>query len=310
MKICILGAGGLVGKTLLKVINEKGFPYDEVYLFGAKNEEIEINGKKFIIEKFKGKIPRCNLIFSCLDTEEAKKFIPEILKTGRRVIDNSSAFRLEKGVPLIIPEINGAELNKKNILISNPNCSTIQLLLSISPFLKFGIEKVFVSTYQSVSGAGKKGLLAYEQEKKGRKYKDSPFPFQMYENLFPWIGEIENGETAEERKIIKETKKILKNKEPEVYPLCVRVPVPYVHSQSVFLVLKKEITEKEAIGEIEKINYLVYDEIPCPINYKDKDIIGIGRIKVKGKILKFFTCMDNLRKGAATNALQIAEYYV
>jgi len=310
MRICVLGAGGLVGKTLLKVIEERNFPYDEIILFGTRNEEIEINEKKYFIEKFEGKIPDCDIFFSCLDTKEAKEIIPEIIKKGERVIDNSSAFRLEKDVPLVIPEINGNELNEKNLLIANPNCSTIQLILSISPFLNYGIKRVFVSTYQSISGAGKKGISAYEHEKRGESYSDSPFPYRIYENLIPWIGEIKEGETVEERKMILEGRKILKNEELEIYPICVRVPVPYVHSQSVFLCLEKEITEEEAIEEIKKRDYLLYEEIPTPLNYRNKDIIGIGRIKVKNNILKFFTCMDNLRKGAATNAVQIGEYYV
>ena len=310
MRICVLGAGGLVGKTLLKVIEERKFPYDEIILFGTKNEEIDIKGKKYFIEKFEGKIPDCDIFFSCLDTREAKEIIPEITKKGKRVIDNSSAFRLEENIPLVIPEININELNEETLLIANPNCSTIQLILSISPFLSYGIKKIFVSTYQSISGAGKKGMMAYEYEKRGENYENSPFPYQIFENLFPWIGEIKEGETIEERKMVLESRKILKNEKLEVYPICVRVPVPYVHSQSVFLWLEKKITEEEAIEEIKKRDYLFYEEIPTPLNYRNKDLIGIGRIKVKNDILKFFTCMDNLRKGAATNAVQIGEYYV
>jgi len=310
MRICVLGAGGLVGKTLLKVIKERKFFYKEIILFGNKNEEIEINGERYFVEKFEGKIPDCDIFFSCLDKKEAKEIIPEIVRKGKRIIDNSPLFRLEKNIPLVIPEININELNEKTLLIANPNCSTIQLILSISPFLNYGIERIFLSTYQSISGAGKKGISAYECEKRGENYPESPFPYRIYENLIPCIGEIKEGESEEERKIILESRKILKNEKIEIHPMCVRVPVPYVHSQSVFLILKKKIREEEAIEEIKRKDYLVYEEIPIPSNYKDKDIVGVGRIKIKNNILKFFTCMDNLRKGAATNAVQIGEYYV
>ncbi len=310
MRVCILGAGGLVGKTLLKVLRERNFPFSEIILFGTKKEKIKIGEKEYFIEKFKGKIPDCDIFFSCLDTEKAREIVPEIIKRGKRVIDNSSAFRLEKNVPLIIPEINISEVDKKTLLIANPNCSTIQLILSMFPFLNYGISKVFVSTYQSVSGEGKKGIMAFEYEKRGKNYKDSPFPYKIFGNLFPLIGEIKEGENLEERKIIMETKKILKEEKLEIYPMCVRVPVPYVHSQSVFLFLEKEIKEEEAIFEIKKRDYLFYEDVPVPINYRDKDVVGVGRVKVKNNILKFFSCMDNLRKGAATNAVQIGEYYV
>lgn len=310
MKICVLGASGLVGKTLLKVLEERKFPFKEIILFGGEEKEIKINGKEFKIEKFEGKLPECELFFSCLDTDEATQIVPQIVKMRKRVIDNSSAFRLKENVPLVIPEININVLKKEDLLIANPNCSTIQLLLSISPFFKFGIKKIFVSTYQSVSGAGKKGLLSYNYEKKGEIYKESPFPYRIFENLFPYIGEIKEGETVEERKIKEESKKILNRRDIEIYPLCVRVPVPYVHSQSVFLEISKSLKEEEIIDEINSKSYLKYEEIPSPINYIDKDIVGIGRIKVNGKIVKFFSCMDNLRKGAATNAIQIGEYYV
>lgn len=310
MRICVLGAGGLVGKTLLKVLEERKFPIEEIFLFGGEKREIKINGKEFKIEKFERKLPECDLVFSCLDTNEASEIIPEIVKGGKRIIDNSSFFRLLENVPLVIPEINIGVLRKEDFLISNPNCSTIQLLLSISPFLKFEIKRIFVSTYQSVSGAGKKGLLAYQYEKRGEIYKENPFPYKIFENLFPYIGEIKEGESVEERKIKEESRKILNKSDIEIYPLCVRVPVPYVHSQSVFLELSKSVKEDEIIDEIKKKSYLKYDEIPSPLNYIDKDIVGIGRIKVNGKVVKFFSCMDNLRKGAATNAIQIAEYYV
>ncbi|MEN3045176.1 MAG: aspartate-semialdehyde dehydrogenase [Candidatus Hydrothermales bacterium] len=310
MRVCVLGASGIVGKTLLKVLEERNFPADDFLLFGTEEKELIIEGKIFKVEKFDGKIPDCDLFFSCLEDEEAKTIIPEIIKKGKRVIDNSSAFRLEESVPLVVPEINKDHLKKSDLLIANPNCSTIQLVLSVSPFIKFGIKRIFVSTYQSVSGAGKRGLYAYQREKRGEFYNDSPFPYKIFENLFPYVGEIKDGESKEERKIFLESRKILKNEKLEIYPICVRVSVPYVHSQSVFIELEKKVSLDEIEGEIKRRSYLVYDEVPSPFKYIDKDVVGIGRIKVRGNILSFFSCMDNLRKGAATNAVQIGEFYV
>ncbi|MEN3046898.1 MAG: aspartate-semialdehyde dehydrogenase [Candidatus Hydrothermales bacterium] len=310
MRVCVLGAGGIVGRTLLKVLEERNFPVDDIILFGTEEKELILEGKVFKIEKFRGKVPDCDIFFSCLEDEEAKEVVPEIVKRGKRVIDNSSAFRLEEGVPLVVPEVNKDHLKKSDLLIANPNCSTIQLVLSISPFLRFGIKKIFVSTYQSVSGAGKKGLYAYQKEKRGEILTNSPFPFKIFENLFPYVGEIKDGESKEERKIFLESRKILKNDNLEIYATCVRVPVPYVHSQSVFVEFEKEVSLDELKDEIEKRSYLVYDEIPVPNRYIDKDVVGVGRIRVRKNVLSFFSCMDNLRKGAATNAVQIGEFYV
>lgn len=312
MKVAVLGARGLVGEKLIEVLLERNFYFDELHLFATEEDELKIKDNVFKVRKFNNNFNEFDIVFSCLDTDEAYKILPGFKSTGAKVIDNSAAFRLKDEVPLVIPEMNKEEITSDSFLIANPNCSTIQLVLSLSPFLKKGIKRVFVATYQSVSGAGKKGLEAYNKEKEGETFGDTPFPKRIFENLFPWIGEIEEEESIEERKIKLETRKILK-KDFYIFPLCVRVCVPYVHSQVVFIELEEKITREEAVESILEKDYLEFSEdILSPLDFKDRDNVGICRFNVyqDGYVVRFFSVMDNLRKGAATNAVQIAEEYV
>lgn len=315
--VAVMGATGLVGGTILKLLEERNFPIENLYLFSSKKSagvEIEFAGKEYVVEELTEDAldKDIDIALFAAGGATSKKFAPLAATKGIKVVDNSSAFRMEDDVPLVVPEINPDKVLEGNGIIANPNCSTIQSVLPLKPLEDaFGIKRVIYSSYQSVSGSGMGGLKDLEEG------NVEFYPYQIQNNLLPHIDDfLENGYTKEEMKMIDETKKILGNYDIKVTATTVRVPVKFAHSVSINVELEKPF-EMEEIFEALK-NYpgiVVEDDVenkvyPMPINAEGKDEVFIGRIRRDFTVengINFFSVADNIRKGAATNAVQIAE---
>ncbi len=327
-KILVIGATGLVGRTLLKVMEERGFPADwenpEFFFFASEKSEGErifFRDKSYEVSAIEKALELSSGIIFFLGEEDlAKEFVPKLKENGL-VIDNSAAFRLEPDVPLIVPEINPERIKEHKNLIANPNCTTIQLVLTLFPLTKVNkLERVIVSSYQSVSGAGRDALeeFYYETEflamrQKIEKEKDSPFPYPIVDNLLPQIGGFdENGFSREEKKIREETKKILSLPELKITATCVRVPITLGHSLSCYCEFAEKVELEEVNSSLSTAPYLVLhkDTYPTPMAVRGQDLVHVGRIRRdedNPKGIHLWIVADNLRRGAATNACLIAE---
>lgn len=322
MKIAIVGATGLVGRKMIQVLEERNFPLTRLYAVASdrsagkkvpfKQSEIEV----ITLEKAVEAQPDMAL-FSA-GASVSRMWAPRFAEKGTVVIDNSSAWRMDPGKPLIVPEINGNELQETDKIIANPNCSTIQMLMAIAPLhRKFGIRRIVVSTYQSVSGSGKKGVDQLMNERKKQK-GNKIYPHVIDLNTLPHAGDfLENGYTTEEEKLVNETRKILGDETIAVSATAVRVPVIGGHSESVNLELKKPFHLEEVLFLLKEMPGLVVldnpekNVYPMPVYAHEKDDVFVGRIRRDPSIkngLNLWVVADNLRKGAATNAVQIAEF--
>jgi len=317
LKIAVVGATGLVGEKILTVLDEKNFPVDKIFLFatGKGKTQEYFKGKKIRVIPIEGsKIPETDIAFFSAGTEIPKRFAKDFEKNGARVIDNSPAFREDKKVPLIIPEINPEKVKDTKGIISNPNCSTIIMLLPLYPiYRRWGVKRIIASTYQSVSGAGREALNDLDLK------RDPPlfFPFKIDKNIIPHIGKpLETGFSSEESKMLMETKKILSDKKIKVSATCIRLPVRFGHSISVTVELKREFTIEDIKKELNAFpGVVVYDKpedskYPYPLLVEDRDEVFVGRIRADPIFkngLSMWIAGDNIRKGAATNAVQIAE---
>ncbi|MCS7245194.1 MAG: aspartate-semialdehyde dehydrogenase [candidate division WOR-3 bacterium] len=312
MKVAVFGATGLVGSLMIKILEEK-FDNLEVYPFASeggrtikfKEREIEVKP----ISEYN--IPKLDFALFAVDSFLSKLWKDAFLKKGAIIIDNSSAFRLDKDVPLVVPEVNIEDLRFHKGLIANPNCSTIQLTIPLKALMKFSIKRVSVSTYQSVSGSGRDGLNAYHFEKEGKTYEKTPFSNVIYNNLIPQIGNFQNGYSEEEWKIINETRKILKMDNLIISATAVRVPIEFCHSQSVEVELEKENFDlvEDAISNFSGIVYKNNGYF-TPRDIVNKDEVYISRLRKHpflDNVYLFWSVFDNLRKGAALNAIQIME---
>jgi aspartate-semialdehyde dehydrogenase len=314
MKLGIVGATGEVGRKMLKVLEEYKVKVDEIRLFASERsagKEMFFNGQKLIVEKLSEETLKEGFdyfLFSA-GASVSKKFAPIAAESGATVIDNSSAFRMEPDIPLVVPEINAHLLKEYRGIVANPNCSTIQMVLALYKLHeRYKIKEIVVSTYQSVSGAGYKGINELLEQEKGSK-ESQVFPKQILHNVIPLIGNIEeNGFTTEEMKMVNETRKILNDPSIIVFPTTVRVPVLYGHSESVLVRLEKEyenldiIKQTIASGE----NVKVVDEIITPIDVEDSDITFVCRVRAfDNRSVMFWNVADNIRVGAATNAVRI-----
>ncbi len=321
----ILGATGLVGQEIIKILEERNFPVGELFLFASeKREGLKILFKDReidVLSDYKELVNKVDLIFGCLDEELTRKVVPE-LGNNAVIIDNSPAFRLEPDVPLVIPEINPEKIRGHKGIIANPNCSTIQLLVPLFPLHKEArIKRIFVATYQSVSGYGKAAIeeLNYEIEclaaqEEIVKSTDSPFLHPIANNIIPQIGKFyESGYTTEEMKMLNETRKILDDQSILVSATCVRIPISYCHSEAVVVEFERSLSPEEA-KEILRcapgVKLIEGEDYPMPIYVAGKDEVFVGRIRRDLAIangLAMWIVADNIRKGAALNAIQIAE---
>ncbi len=324
MKIAIVGATGLVGNIMLKVLEEQGFANEEI-LVAASSKSV---GKSI---PFANRQLQVISIDDCIAAKPqiaifsagsavSLQYAPLFAQNGTTVIDNSSAWRKEKHIPLVVPEINGDILTAKDKIIANPNCSTIQMVAALCPLHQtYGIKRIVVSTYQSVTGTGVKAVQQLKDECKGLQ-AEAVYPHPIHNNLFPHGGNfLDNGYTTEEEKLVDETRKILGDDSLQITATVVRVPVMGGHSEAVNIEFHKEYDLKDIKPLLEKTKgIVVQDDItnnhyPTPLHSEGKDEVFVGRIRrdfSQPKTLNIWVVSDNLRKGAATNSIQIAQYLI
>lgn len=321
VNVAVVGASGLVGRKIREILEERNFPVEKLFAFASKKSagtKIVYAGKEVIIEELKedsfdGR--GIDIALFAAGGSVSEKYIPLAIKNNIKVVDNSSFFRMDKNVPLVIPEVNPDDIKDTDMLIANPNCSTIQSVLAISKIHRdFGIERIIYNTYQAVSGGGERALEdLYEKKNDHWKYK-------IYDNVLPQIDVfLDNGYTKEEMKMIDETKKILDDQELKITATAIRVPVSNSHGVSINLKLKKDFTLDEIRQTIKETpGVILEDDIkeeiyPMPAFASGKDEVFVGRIRKdfsEEKSLNLWTVADNIRKGAALNAIEIAELLV
>ena len=322
--IAILGATGAVGREMLKVLEEYDFPVGQLRpLASARSagSTVSFKGKDYPVqEATENSFEGMDFVLGAVGGGMAKKFAPHIVKAGAVFVDNSSSFRLDPDVPLIIPEVNGADAFQNKGIIANPNCSTIITLMAVAAINQISpIEKMVAATYQAVSGAGQAGLVELEEQMealaKGEQPQAKTFPHQIACNVIPHIGDVlENGYTAEEMKMQNEGQKILHLPDLRVSCTCVRVPVMRSHSISVTLKTREKVTVEQANAAIAAFPgcKLVTDfegrDYPTPLDTSDQDLVWVGRVRedlISDSGLTLWCCGDQVRKGAAANAVQI-----
>ena len=327
--IAVVGATGNVGREILNILDFRKFPTDKIFaLASSKSEGIKIsygNDKEIIVsdlEKFSFK--NIDIVLSSAGSNISKNLAQRAVKDGSIIIDNTSYFRMEKNIPLIVPEVNPEDLSKykKKKIIANPNCSTIQMVVALKPLHDlFKIKKIIVSTYQSTSGAGKKAMDELFHQTLD-VYKNKPleptfFSKRIAFNLIPHIDDfLKSGDTKEENKMIEETQKILKTK-IDVFSTCVRVPVFVGHGESVYIETEKKINLKKALSTMKKfpglsvVNENIDGGYVTPDESAGEDQVFVSRIRIKDeKKMGMWVVADNLRKGAALNTVQIAELLI
>jgi aspartate-semialdehyde dehydrogenase len=322
MRIAVVGATGLVGQKMLQVLDERNFPISELIPVASEKsvgKEVQFRGKEYKIVSMQDAIHMKPAIalFSA-GGETSKLWAPKFAEAGTTVIDNSSAWRMVPGKKLIVPEVNAGILTKDDRIIANPNCSTIQLVVALKPMNDYvAMKRVVVSTYQSVTGTGVKAVRQMENERKGASGEMAyAYPIDM--NLIPQIDVfLESGYTKEEQKIIDETKKIMNLPDLRITTTTVRVPVMGGHSESVNVEFQGKIDLEEIRKRLKKfpgikiLDNPAESEYPMPITAHDNDHVWVGRLRQdysQDHSINFWVVSDNLRKGAATNAVQIAEY--
>ena len=319
--LAIVGATGLVGRTFLKVLEEKRLPISSYTLFASSNSKgksISFMGKEYIVQELDESSFEKHFDYALFSAgkDVAIKYAPIAVKNGCVVIDNSSAYRMDDRVPLVVPEVNKEDIFSHNGIIANPNCSTIQAMVPLKPLHdKYKIKRIVYSTYQAVSGAGNLGCVDLENGIKG--ISSQKFPHNIFNNCIPHIDDfIENGYTKEEIKMINETKKILHDDNIKITATCVRVPVFNSHSESINVEFEKEFDISDVYKLLSKFpNIIVQDDLskniyPLAANATGKNEVFIGRIRRDYSVqsgLNMWVVADNIRKGAATNAVQILE---
>lgn len=329
--VAILGATGAVGQEMLKVLAERNFPINELRLLASsrsagktmkfKDQDIAIS------EATKDSFEGMDIVLGAAENDIAKELLPYAVKAGAVVVDNSSAYRLDENVPLVIPEVNPEDIFKHNGIIANPNCATIIALVAINKLHEYAkIKSMVVSTYQAVSGAGNPGIAELNEQVRqvlaNEETTPKCFPYQIAFNLIPQIGGFDElGYSSEEMKMQNEGRKILHNPDLKVTCTCIRIPVFRSHSESITLTFENEIDvekARELLANAEGVKLMddpknkIY---PMPLDTTDQDLVYVGRIRKdltndEGKALTLWCCGDQVRKGAATNAVQIAIKYI
>ena len=324
MKVAIIGATGLVGSVLLSIIKERKFPFTELILVASKRnigKKINFNGEVYEIIGLDAALKlKPNIVLFSAGSNVSIEWAPKFSLVGSTVIDNSSAWRMDSSKKLIVPEINASLLSKEDKIIANPNCSTIQLVIALSELHdKFNIKRLVISTYQSVTGTGVKAINQLESETIGKE-SEKAYPHKIYKNAIPHCDIFEkNGYTKEEMKLVNETKKILSDDSISITATAVRIPVMGGHSEAVNV----EFSNPFEVSDVLKIlkntsGVTIQDDVkqslyPMPLTSQGKDDVFVGRIRrdySKENALNLWVVSDNLRKGAALNAVQIAEYLI
>jgi aspartate-semialdehyde dehydrogenase len=327
--VAVVGATGAVGEEMLRILEERSFSVGNLRVIASERSEgraLGFCGENLKVERLSSASFRgVEIALFSAGAQISREFSPQAVKEGSVVVDNSSAFRMESGVPLVVPEVNPDALENHQGIIANPNCSTIQLVVAINPLHQITrIKRLIISTYQAVSGTGREAMEELkdqiQQWLKGEEIKKEVYPHQIAFNLIPHIGQfLPNGYTEEELKLANETKKIMEDDRIAVTATCVRVPVFIGHSEAVTVEMEKELSVPQVKGILSRApGVILQDNIddhlyPLPLEAAEKDEVFVGRIR-KDKSIKnginLWIVADNLRKGAALNAIQIAELLI
>lgn len=324
VNVAVVGATGMVGNTFLKVLEERNFPIDKFYVFASRKSagnEIQFNGKSYIVEELTEQSFDRDIDIALFSAggDISAKYAPIAASKGVIVVDNSSTWRMDPNVPLVVPEVNPSDVSWNKGIIANPNCSTIQAVVALKPLHeKYKIKRIIYSTYQAVSGSGVKGVTDLEEGLKGNPHKFYAHP--IANNCLPHIDVfMENGYTKEEMKMIEETKKIIGDQSLKITATTVRVPVFNSHSESVNVEFYNDFDLNE-LKELLKSSpgIIIQDDVannvyPLAVDATGKDEVFIGRIRRDESVdfgINMWVVSDNIRKGAATNAVQIAELLI
>lgn len=324
MKVAVVGATGMVGRMMLKVLEERNFPVDQILPAASERsagKEITFRGKQVkVISVMEAVEAHPEVALFSAGASVSREWAPVFAEAGTVVIDNSSAWRMEKNIPLVIPEINPGAITANDRIIANPNCSTIQMLMALAPLHReYQIRRLVISTYQSVTGTGVKAVAQLENERGGLS-GEMAYPYPIDLNCIPQCDIFtDNGYTKEEMKLVNETRKIFGNGEIRVTATAVRVPVTGGHSEAVNVEFEREF-DLDRVRELlsNAPGVILYDnpaenKYPMPIIARDRDEVFVGRLRrdfSQERTLNMWVVADNIRKGAATNAVQIAEYMI
>ncbi len=319
--LALVGATGLVGRTAIKVLEEFNLPLSKIVFFASEKSagsKLKFNDNEYIVKELTDTSFDEGFDFAIFSagSDVAKHFAPIAVSKGCTVVDNSSAFRMEPNIPLVVPEVNSSELSKHHGIIANPNCSTIQAVVPLKVLDdKYTIKRIVYSTYQAVSGAGQKGVADLQNGLKGEEPKK--FPYQIVNNCIPHIDVfLENGYTKEEMKMINETRKILNKPELKITATAVRVPVINSHSESINVEFEKDFDLKDLINSLKNAEGIIVTDDPSKNIYplatraSGHNEVFVGRIRRDESVesgINFWVVADNIRKGAATNAIQIVK---
>ncbi len=324
MRVAVVGVTGMVGNVMLEVLKEHNFPVTELIPVASEKsigKKINFKGKEYSVIGLEQAVSlKPDVALFSAGASVSKEWAPRFAQVGTTVVDNSSAWRMDETKKLVIPEINADVLTKDDKIIANPNCSTIQMLVALAPLqAKYGIKRIVVSTYQSITGTGVKAVRQLENEYKGEK-GEMAYHYPIHRNAIPHCDVFEdNGYTKEEMKLVRETKKILRDDTIAVTATAVRIPVIGGHSESINVELKTDFSIDEVRALLAKsAGIKVQDNTdtntyPMPIYAHGKDEVFVGRIRrdeSQANTLNLWVVADNLRKGAATNTIQIAEYLI
>ena len=324
MRVAVVGVTGMVGNVMLEVLKEHNFPVTELIPVASEKsigKKINFKGKEYSVIGLEQAVSlKPDVALFSAGASVSKEWAPRFAQVGTTVVDNSSAWRMDETKKLVIPEINADVLTKDDKIIANPNCSTIQMLVALAPLqAKYGIKRIVVSTYQSITGTGVKAVRQLENEYKGEK-GEMAYHYPIHRNAIPHCDVFEeNGYTKEEMKLVRETKKILRDDSIAVTATAVRIPVVGGHSESINVELKTDFSIDEVRALLAKsAGIKVQDNTetntyPMPIYAHGKDEVFVGRIRrdeSQANTLNLWVVADNLRKGAATNTIQIAEYLI
>lgn len=322
MKLAVVGATGMVGEVMLRVLEERNFPFDELLLVASARsvgKVMPFKGKEYVVIGLDDAVAaRPDIAIFSAGGDTSLEWAPKFAAVGTTVIDNSSAWRMDPDKKLVVPEINASELTSEDKIIANPNCSTIQLVMVLAPLhQRFKMKRVVVSTYQSVSGTGVKAVQQMENEAAG-KTGERAYPYPIHRNVLPHCDTfLENGYTKEEMKLAREPKKILSDDSFSVTATAVRVPTSGGHSEAVNVEFHKSVDLNEVRNILSETPGVILQDAPeqniypMPITAHDKDAVFVGRLRLdesQPNTLNLWIVADNLRKGAATNAIQIGEY--
>lgn len=324
MKIAIVGATGLVGRKIIDVLEEQQIPVSSIVPVASEKSvgsSVTFKGNSYTVVTPEQAIEQnCQAAIFSAGSKVSQLWAPQFSDKGCYVIDNSSFWRMDPAIPLVVPEINADVLSGDTKIIANPNCSTIQMVVALHPLHnRFGLKRIIVSTYQSVSGTGAKGIAQLQAERNNKRVERA-YPHPIDQNILPHIDSFtENGFTKEEMKMINETRKILRSPNLAITATTVRVPVSYCHSESVYFELHQAATLEEIHQLWRTSEGIVLQDhpsentYPMPITSRDKDDVFVGRLRADLFTPNAFNCWivsDNLRKGAATNAVQILKYLI